>query len=767
MTAETEAAGDDGKTEPIYYDEIHITDSGAMINVPIHADGVIFDGNEPNTNLIRHIAELASEILRLQEQDNSEPRRTGVFAPESLRRWATEEPCDAPVAPNFLSTPISSASPATPAPIMPSPLDSLPTPTSTTDGRTDAADFLRGRIKKMQLNDGGGVGNGNDAPNAANRTVDFSHRSDFEQLCIEKGEAEAEAALLSAELITLRGRHEDEKRQLMKTVKDLRRWNEELESRISLQRLDSKSNGADSAYNGSSRSGSSHTTEERDTKFGFRVRALAQRWTSPHPRSSPCTINGEEEAPYPCDINEFPRGNTETGSENIAWQVESCRTEAHSTVAGEDDSKMMIASLQEQLRQSEHRAAILEQRLAIVKESGDAVIQSLNEELADLADDRARSEAAMIKELSILDNQRRAERSENEKRIQEWIAHDAHRKVEVEEYEARIQSLLDTVRMMSDGVADCQIGSISSSWDKEAESEVYDELINYIKLLEGHAKNGKGNRSLISSINDAFDLEFNANPNVADNMLEYYRSRPELRDFTLKSELPRMNYEVLVVDDETGKEIKLNTTDGIRSYFALREQSNAEDDEVDIILRAANQSLLADPLGILSGEGDGRLVHSGRFHSTLIATDCSFKLDLRREGQRRVKVQCELAICIPSGSDGSIISAALSEDEGKDEKSSATLELAHAILVIQFSPSPTSTPSGPLVKYALMDIKLTISDYEDGTETAKAIHNAAAALARDRYSHIQFASPELRPQVKSRFLSRVKQFSGRRGSGSD
>jgi hypothetical protein len=767
MTAETEAAGDDGKTEPIYYDEIHITDSGAMINVPIHADGVIFDGNEPNTNLIRHIAELASEILRLQEQDNSEPRRTGVFAPESLRRWATEEPCDAPVAPNFLSTPISSASPATPAPIMPSPLDSLPTPTSTTDGRTDAADFLRGRIQKMQLNDGGGVGNGNDAPTAADRTVDFSHRSDYEQLCIEKGEAEAEAALLSAEIITLRGRHEDEKRQLMKTVKDLRRWNDELESRISLQRLDSRANGADSTHNGSSRSGSSHTMEERDTKFGFRVRALAQRWTSPHPRNSPCTINGEEEVPYPRDINEFPRGNTETGSESNAWQVESCRTEAHSTVTGEDDSKMMIASLQEQLRQSEHRAAILEQRLAIVKESGDAVIQSLNEELADLADDRARSEAAMIKELSILDNQRRAERSENEKRIQEWIAHDAHRKVEVEEYENRIQSLLDTVRMMSDGVADCQIGSISSSWDKEAESEVYDELINYIKLLEGHAKNGKGNRSLISSINDAFDLEFNANPNVADNMLEYYRSRPELRDFTLKSELPRMNYEVLVVDDETGKEIKLNTTDGIRSYFALREQSNADDDEVDTLLRAANQSLLADPLGILSGEGDGRLVHSGRFHSTLIATDCSFKLDLRREGQRRVKVQCELAICIPSGSDGSIISAALSEDVGKEEKISSTLELARAILVIQFSPSPASTPSGPLVKYALMDIKPTISNYEDGTETAKAIQSAAAALARDRYSHIQFASPELRPQVKSRFLSRVKQFSGRRGSGSD
>jgi hypothetical protein len=226
-----------------------------------------------------------------------------------------------------------------------------------------------------------------------------------------------------------------------------------------------------------------------------------------------------------------------------------------------------------------------------------------------------------------------------------------------------------------------------------------------------------------------------------------------------------MHYEVLVVDDETGEEMKLNSTDGIRSYFSSLEKAHAEDDEVNILLRAANQSLLADPLGILSGEGDGRLVHSGRFHSTLIATDCSFKLDLRREGQRRVKVQCELAICVPSGSDGNIIAIASSEDEGKDEKSSATLELARAILVIQFSPSPTSTPSGPLVKYALMDIKPTISDYEDGTENARVLKSAADALARDRCSHIQCVSPELQPQVKSRFFSRVKQL--RRGSGSD
>lgn len=693
----------EGESHPMY-DEIHITDSGALIKLVNDANDMISD-------------------FKLQ----------GLCSPETLD-----------------SFPAASTTPTTiPTPTKPTPLDSLPTPTSTSEGRSGAADFLRDRIKEMQISESGSVGSASDAEN---RIADFSHRSAYEELRIEKGEAEAAVALLSAELIALRGRHEDDKSRLMQTVKDLRRWNEELESRLTLQRLDSKANGVDAARTRSS-SGSSQALDERDTKFGFRVRALAQRWTSPHPRSSPCTVNGEEEVPPPSDHHVLTR-------DNYTQVIASGKDIAQVDILVDNvESKLIIETLQEKLRQSEHRAAILEQRLAIVKESGDAVIQSLNEELADVADDRARSEAAMIKELSILDNQRRAERSQHERSIQEWIAHDAHRKAEIEEYEERIKSLLETIRMMSDGVTDVHIGNSSSSLDKDAEQEVYDELIDYIQLLGGNVKNGKGKRSLISNINDAFDIEFNANPNVADNMLEYYRSRPELKDFTLKSELPRMNYEVLVVDDETGKETKLTSTEEIRSYFGSLDKSTPDDD-VDLLLRAANQSLLADPLGVLSGDGDGRLVHSGRFHSTLIATDCSFRLDLRREGQRRVKVQCKLAICVPSGSDGCITPAVSSEDEGKDEKVSATLELARAILVIEFSPSPTATPSGPLVKYALMDIKPTICDFDEGSENARAIQAAAAVAARDRYSHIQFASHELRP-IKSRFFSRVKQFSGR------
>mmetsp|Transcript_33112 Transcript_33112/g.65867 ORF Transcript_33112/g.65867 Transcript_33112/m.65867 type:complete len:259 (-) Transcript_33112:71-847(-) len=252
-------------------------------------------------------------------------------------------------------------------------------------------------------------------------------------------------------------------------------------------------------------------------------------------------------------------------------------------------------------------------------------------------------------------------------------------------------------------------------------------------------------------------------------MIEYYRSRPELKEFTLKSELPRMDYEVLILDEQTNETLKLTDTDEIRSYFATLE-GGSMDEEVELLIRASNQSLLADPLSMLTGEGEGKLVHSGSFHSTVIATECSFKLDLRHEGQRRVKVHCELAVCVPSGADNAAgyegnLTPEDSESDQKFERKSATLELARANLAIQFSPSPTSTPSGPLVKYTLLDIKPTIDDYGVDGVNETAIQSAVMVLARDRHTHIRYNENEANSvasrssSVKNRFISRVKQLS--------
>jgi hypothetical protein len=148
----------------------------------------------------------------------------------------------------------------------------------------------------------------------------------------------------------------------------------------------------------------------------------------------------------------------------------------------------------------------------------------------------------------------------------------------------------------------------------------------------------------------------------------------------------------------------------------------------------------------LTGEGGGKIIHSGSFFSTVIATVCTFKLDLRRSGERRVKIYCELAICVPSG-----------EEETEE---TATLEVAKANLIIQFGPSPTATPSGPLTKYTLSSIVPTISPADD----AQALKTAIAALARDRHNHIRITdnnpvSESRRDSIRSRFLAKVKQFS--------
>jgi len=283
---------------------------------------------------------------------------------------------------------------------------------------------------------------------------------------------------------------------------------------------------------------------------------------------------------------------------------------------------------------------------------------------------------------------------------------------------------------------------LNSSLDKEAVEEMHKDLLAYVEFLKcdpkGQSSNKRGN-PLVASINDVFDVEFNANPRVGDDLIQYYRSHSELKQFTLKSELPRMDYEVLVLDK------KLVTTDEIRSYF-----DNADiDEETELCIRSANQSILADPLSILTGEGKGRLIHSGSFNSTVIAKVCTFKLDLRREGQRRVKIYCELAICVPSG-----------EDYEETSATSATLEVARANLIIQFGPSPTATPSGALIKYTLSSIIPSISS---SAEDAQALHMAAAALARDGQNHIRITdnlvADSRRDSIRSRFLAKVKKFS--------
>lgn len=72
------------------------------------------------------------------------------------------------------------------------------------------------------------------------------------------------------------------------------------------------------------------------------------------------------------------------------------------------------------------------------------------------------------------------------------------------------------------------------------------------------------------------------------------------------------------------------------------------------------------------------------------------------------------------------------------------------------------------MKYTLIDVEPTITDYEEGSEDAQAMHTAAAVLARDRHTNIRATTTpsDDRPTVKSRFLSRFSSM-GIRTPGSD
>jgi chaperonin cofactor prefoldin len=199
-------------------------------------------------------------------------------------------------------------------------------------------------------------------------------RSDAARTC----KADDTSASLRAELVTQRGRHEEEKRQLLEMLQDLQLRHAELENL------------------------SDEGGVER--KFGSRIRGLAQRLKSPYPRGildeAEEILRFSEEDDVEINQSTLSFGESREAEMTPRISLINSQKENPST-PGYGESSKVIAALEEQLRLTEQRATILEKRLQIVKESGDAVIQSLNEELADVADDRARSEAAMIKEIRV------------------------------------------------------------------------------------------------------------------------------------------------------------------------------------------------------------------------------------------------------------------------------------------------------------------------------------------------------------------------------
>merc|ERR1712013_224725 len=202
----------------------------------------------------------------------------------------------------------------------------------------------------------------------------------------------------------------------------------------------------------------------------------------------------------------------------------------------------------------------------------------------------------------------------------------------------------------------------------------------------------------------------------APDMKSYYAKRPQLRSYTLGVEMDRdMDYTLVTKDGRT-----ISEKDAIRSYFGAREIDEASDRcgeacAEELLVRAANQSLLADAMTTLTGseealqlsmesqsdieEGMGLVLRGPMLSMTSAVDSCHFTIDLRKQ---EVEAICVLSTSVPF-----------------EEK---RLVLATAILVVDFRPLCRYRQLHCTVQYA-KSLHLPLS---------KTIRDAAVSLAKDQ-----------------------------------
>ena len=213
----------------------------------------------------------------------------------------------------------------------------------------------------------------------------------------------------------------------------------------------------------------------------------------------------------------------------------------------------------------------------------------------------------------------------------------------------------------------------------------------------------------------------------------YYANRPELRKYTLGLELDRdLDYTLILNDGKT-----VTDKEEIRRYFHFKNNIDApqsmEHKEIEykkdnalpieeLLIRAANQSLLADALAALSSSSEEVLIPSLQqdthqnevqrdqvlglilsgpiLNMTSVVEKCHFTIDIQRE---RVEGICVLAIVIPN------------EDR--------RLVLARAILVATFIPGEEFSRK---LQY---DMKMVKCHH---FPTSRTLREAAISIARDQ-----------------------------------
>mmetsp|Transcript_13623 Transcript_13623/g.20740 ORF Transcript_13623/g.20740 Transcript_13623/m.20740 type:complete len:214 (-) Transcript_13623:133-774(-) len=134
----------------------------------------------------------------------------------------------------------------------------------------------------------------------------------------------------------------------------------------------------------------------------------------------------------------------------------------------------------------------------------------------------------------------------------------------------------------------------------------------------------------------------------AESLTEYYQSHPELADYTIDKELPRMKYTVW-----TREGTKLIHPSDISAYYN-EEQQTADVWHNDFLLwRSANQSILGD---VISAMTSPKGLVRPQLKAATFVKDVSVTMDFKCIDPH-VRVECFLNISLPDSKGQSLLLA--------------------------------------------------------------------------------------------------------------
>jgi hypothetical protein len=136
--------------------------------------------------------------------------------------------------------------------------------------------------------------------------------------------------------------------------------------------------------------------------------------------------------------------------------------------------------------------------------------------------------------------------------------------------------------------------------------------------------------AFISELNELIQSKLTSCP----DLVTYYQERPELKEFTLTKELPRMKYTLFTAQGQ-----KLTEPKDIAEYA----RTAPTDERHDIIWRAANQSIFGDVISTLTC--DAGLIRP-HFQTASFVDDVSVTLDLGRDTPH-ITAECFVNVTIP------------------------------------------------------------------------------------------------------------------------